>query len=201
MSNEVKGRDKIINIGNTIVEGFCISDADIKNYETLYFYFTKNELKCKELNIDIKKGIWLYGEVGCGKTIAMKVFQDFCAYNQHLGNRRFSMFWFQKIKKDYEDKEKRKYISELYGYDAKKDICFDEFLKKSNVKDYGVNENIAEMLLDERYERFTNDGFITHITTNFPPKYVEENSILDERTLDRCAQMFNIIEFKGGSKR
>lgn len=201
MSTEVKGRDKIINIGRDIIPDFEIKDIDIENYQKLYLYFTRNEAKCNEYGIDIKKGLWIFGDVGCGKTIAMKVFQDFCGYNQHLGSRRFSMYWFQKVKKDYEDKERRKYFTESYGYDAKKDICFDEFLKRANIKDFGIIENIAEMIIDERYERFMNDGFITHITTNYPPTYVAENKLLDVRTLDRCTQMFNIIEWKGGSKR
>lgn len=201
MEQIIKGKDKIIDIGKSIILGFSIENENILNYEILYYYFVKNEIKCKELGMDLKKGLWIYGEVGSGKTIAMKVFQEFCAFTPHLSNRRFSIYWFQKIKKEYEDKEKRKFISELYGYDAMKDICFDEFLRKGNVKDFGVNENLSEMLIDERYERFANDGFKTYITTNIPPLYAQENNMMDERTLDRCSQMFNIIEWKGGTKR
>ncbi len=202
MSNESKGRDKLILIGSEIIQGyFKITDLDIKNYAKLYAYFTKNKSTCDKFEIDLKKGLWVYGEVGCGKTVAMKVFQDFCAYNQHLGTRRFSIYWFKKIIKDYENKETRKYISELYGYDAKKDICFDEFLKRGNVKDYGANENLSELIIDERYEVYVNNNFITHITTNCPPSYVSQNKLIDDRTLDRCSQMFNIIEGEGGSKR
>jgi predicted ATPase len=195
------GRDKIILIGKEILPEFEIKDSDIHNYEKLFYYFTKNETKCNELNIDLGKSLWLYGEVGSGKTIAMKVFQDFCAYTPHLGNRRFSIYWFQKVIREFEDREKRKFISELYGYDAKKDICFDEFMRKSNLKDYGVDENLAETLIDERYEALSNHGFKTYITTNVSPVIVKADKLLDHRTLDRCKQMFNIIEWEGGTKR
>lgn len=198
---KIIGRDKIIEIGKLILPEFSIKQEDIGNYEKLYYYFTKNEIKCKEFGIDPNKFIWLFGKIGSGKTIAMKVFQDFCFYTQHLGNRRFSIYWFQKIRREYEDREKRKFISELYGYDAMKDICFDEFLRNSNVKDFGNDENISQMLIDERYECFTNHGYKTHITTNVSPSFAKDENLLDARTLDRCMQMFNIIEWEGGTKR
>lgn len=205
MDSVITGRGKIIDIGSKILQDldiqFKIEGLDVENYSRLYYYFTKNKNKCAELGIDLRKGLWIWGEIGCGKTIAMKVFQDFCAYTGHLGNRRFSMYWFQKIKKDYSDKNFRSEFSQLYGYDALKDICYDEFLRNHNINDYGNKENIAEMLIDERYERFVNDGYITHITTNISPLFIEEKKLMDDRTLDRSAQMFNIIKWEGGTKR
>lgn len=195
------GRDKVIEIGKELLPDFKIEGCDIQNYEKLYYYFTKNELKCTELGIDLKKFLWIFGDVGCGKTIAMKVFQDFCFYTQHLGNRRFSIYWFTKIVKEHNNSETRPLISQMYGCDCKKDLCFDDFLKNTEIKHYGNTENIAELLISERYEAFSNHGVKTHLTTNISPNIAVENKLIGKRELDRCSQMFNIIKWEGGSKR
>lgn len=194
------GREKIIEIGKTIIQEFEISNENVLNYQTLFYYFTKNIEKCTELDIDLKKGLWVYGEIGSGKSVAMKVFQEFCAYTPHLDNRRFSIYRFKKIEDEYEKYKSE--VFEYYGYGAQKDLCYDEFLKSSGlVNNYGIKKNLAEMLIDDRYESLTCHKFKTHITTNLPPIYLAKNEVLDERTLDRATTMFNMIEWKGGTKR
>ena len=194
------GRQKIIDIGKTIIPEFEISNENISNYENLFYYFTNNLAMCQERGIDLSKGLWIYGDRGSGKSIAMKVFQEFCAYTPHLGNRRFSIYRYKKIEDDY--KKYHSEIFELYGVGALRDLCFDEFLKSSGVvNDYGVKKNLAELILDDRYESFVYNSFKTHIVTNIPPSYLEENKVLDDRILDRATSMFNIIEWKGGSRR
>jgi hypothetical protein len=154
--------------------------------------------KCIELDIDINKSLWIWGDIGSGKSIAMKVFQEFCFFTPHI-NRRFSIYRYKKIEKDYDEIKSK--IFEDYGHGSKKDICYDEFLKHITVNNFGVKKNLPEELIEERYDSFIEFGFKTHLTTNVPPIYIKENKILDEMSLDRCSQMFNIIEWIGGSKR
>lgn len=194
----MSGRQKIIEIGKTFRPDFELSNYNVGNYEKLYYYFTKNKEKCEELGISLNKGLWIYGDVGAGKSLAMKVFQEFCFYTQHINNK-FRIYPYSKVEADY-GKNKNEFI-EAYGSLANYDICFDEFLTRSIINDYGVKRNLIEMILHERYESFTNKGHITHIITNIIPDYIAENELLDLRILDRCSEMFNTILWKGKSLR
>lgn len=194
------GREMLIDIGKTIIPNFEISNENIQNYQKLYYYFLKNEEKCNELGIDVNKGLWVYGEVGSGKSIAFKVFQEFCFYTQKIDNRRFSIYRYKKFEDEYDEIKSK--VFEIYGYGGKKDICFDEFMKTVGiVNDFGIKKNLVELILEDRYDLYINEGFKTHITTNVAPTKILADGLLDQRTLDRCTQMFNIIEWKGGTKR
>ena len=200
MKIDTNGKGVLIELGKAIIPNFNIADKNLQeNYKKLFYYFTRSE-KCKEYDIDPNKSLWIYGEIGSGKSIAMKVFQDFCFYTSHLGNRKLSIFRYKKIEDDFDEFKTK--IFDDYGYEAKKDLCFDEFLKSSGVvNNFGKKQNLAEMLLDDRYESYINHGYKTHIISNISPIYVKEHKILDERILDRCRQMYNIISWDGETKR
>ena len=52
---------------------FYIRKTDVPLILQLLYYFTNNEEKAKEHNIDLNKGLMLSGPIGCGKTTLLEL--------------------------------------------------------------------------------------------------------------------------------
>jgi len=198
MKQEIKsGKEAILDIGKKVFPGFVISQDMAENYAKLYYYFTKNKQGCEKFGIDLNKGLWIFGEIGSGKSIAIHVFQAFCWHTPHIGNKNFPIYRWKNVEEEYA--RNKAYV---FSENSMRDICFDEVLKASGiVNDYGVKKNIFEQVIDDRYELLVNEGIKTHIVTNIPPVYIKQHKILDERIIDRCEQMFNMIYWEGNTLR
>jgi len=70
----------ILEKGKKEISGFDLSESDIEVYRLLSLYFSKDK-RFEEEGYSLRKGIYLYGNIGCGKTTAMKLFRS----NQHRG--------------------------------------------------------------------------------------------------------------------
>jgi hypothetical protein len=171
--------------------------------DNLIYYFLGH---AKEY--DLNKGIALVGDYGCGKSTIFNIFHEFLRtvfpFNKNL-------FRICSIEDIIEDSAKSDFMSSPYINNVKVDgsgshynkpihILLNEFGHVYNIKKYGTDVNqLIEMFIMKRYDIFQQNGKLTHITTNYFPKQLENH--YHPKVVDRFREMFNIIELKGESLR
>jgi hypothetical protein len=145
---------------------------------------------------NLRKGIMLYGPVGCYKTSLMRFFKK----NQSNG---FVVFHVNDISMKF-TKEGHEAIQRYKGFietaDVKENfgqkqlgICFDDFGTEVDKKFYGNESNVmAEIILCRHmdHERLMSK---THFTTNLSADAIQER--YGERVKSRLREMVNLVAF------
>ncbi len=154
-------------------------------------YFTGN--KC---SLNLRKGIFLWGPCGSGKTFLMRSMQ--LALNTLRNqSRSFKMVSVPRVYNELFERD-RVYLSNHYADHR----CFDDLgFHTTAIKNWGNQINPIEMILTHRYTNFVSRNTITHITSNLPLKQVGKSTaldqILDERIISRLQEMMNFVLVTG----
>ena len=152
-------------------------------------YFLNDEEKCKELDIDLDKGILLTGPIGIGKTTWFRLMQQVMAKEQRFYYTTCRDVSFEFIKDGYNTIDK---YSKGIPYDfPMKNICFDDLGTENNLKYYGNECNVMAEIILSRYDLFINFNTKTHITTNLSASEIEK--YYSERVRSRLRQMMNFL--------
>jgi len=170
-------------------------------YRALTHYFAKSE-NFKNTNIttnipDLKKGLLIIGDYGCGKTSMLRAFQM-------VGKALLPdpILWFNNVScnalvmefegMDTNDKSAKKHFFQKYNKAAV--MYFDDFGTESNASNFGI-KNLMKDILEERYS----NNKRTFLTSNLSLPEIQEK--YGDRVYDRLQEMFNIIEMPGESYR
>jgi len=163
-------------------------------FELLCLYFSGNpEFEKKGEGYSLKKGLWLHGNVGCGKTVFMKLFRD-----NHVGS--YSVYNCRKVASDY-SKEGISGINKYYGEipnatnmfgHNKLGACFDDLGTEEMKKHYGDDLNVMADIILARYDHPLLKGR-THITTNIISDEVD--TLYGNRVRSRLREMVNMVAF------
>jgi len=148
-------------------------------------YFIGDAKICKEMGIDLDKGILLSGPVGCGKTSLMKLIRHLIPHKPRFEiiPCRNVVFAFNHV--GYK-------IIEDYG--SKKSFCFDDLGVEPVGRHYASDCNVMGEVLISRYELFKNNKIKTHLTTNLSASELEKR--YGNRVRSRMRELFNLIAFK-----
>jgi len=195
-----------ITISNLLVEigrgiyglGFDISESSInKLYKQSYSVFL-NRLKDKK-----RKGLFIVGGIGTGKSAMMKVMQRL------LKDTDCRFKWVNGYElKDMSETYTLSEIKEYYGKDLLCDLYIDDIGFSVDVKRYGNTINIISEIIIERYDLYIESGYLTHFSSNILPM-IKDNpkniptieNIYGARVLDRMKEMCELITFNGQSLR
>lgn len=192
----------IINICESIEGDYKTTEAHKKLLKILLAYFTGNPFFESNNVGSLSKGILLTGSVGSGKTLLLeKVFKDYTS--DILQKNSYIPFNFKDIAEDYKINGDKAFseISEYKDYSGgipkiiTRPILIDDLGAGDFIlKNFGNDINLIDKIIDVRYRIFSRYRKITHATTNL---YVSDfKNIVDERTVSRMAEMFNIIELQ-----
>lgn len=144
---------------------------------------------------DLKKGIYIFGNVGRGKTLLTRAMLALV----NAANFECRKFQNVSVKKLMFEVSETSSIQPLKKY-LSKPYCFDDFgFEDSSFKLYGNDMPIMEYVISMRYDKFIRSGLTTHITTNVPPDKLEK--IYGDRISSRCLEMFNYVYLGGQDKR
>lgn len=156
-----------------------------------------------ESEIDLTKSIWLWGEVGSGKSVFACALRDFFDYlsdantKPYFGGKKWdfadmnSLFVTAKF-----DPSAFKVLNTPYG------LILDELKEQHfSIKSFGQEQKIVGDLISARYSAWKKSNVRTFITTNLTPDFNEKLPILDDRELDRMVEMFTSIQWHGSSLR
>ncbi len=144
----------------------------------------------------IKKGLYVYGNVGVGKSTLIKIFRNMGKeVYQEFG---FKGLWFSECTAPWLVNEKMASVSP--GYDGSFD--YDLYTKgKLYIDDLGMESlcfNNYELMSKLLFERHRNDA-ITFISSNMAPTDVLHR--YGPQIFDRMGQMFHIVKWEGKSLR
>jgi DNA replication protein DnaC len=152
-----------------------------------------------DLNLD--KGILLFGGVGVGKTTLMQMFAQNQAFSYRIVSCRQVGADFIKDGEDALSRYSSNYDipvnSNPYGHQVI-GYCFDDLgTERSDIKHYGNSKNVMTDILLNRYDSKL-DPRSTHITTNLSAEEIE--ATYGTRVIDRIRERFNLITFDNGAK-
>lgn len=176
------------------IKDFKIIEANRTTLNGLFYYFNGNTG-----TFDINKGIYMFGNFGCGKTSLFGLFSKYLSIYFPFSEYGFGNVSVEEIVDEYKKNNltEKFVISENSNQPIR--YCFHEIGKEINEKYYGTDINqVLNSLMMRRYEIFQKYGTVTHVTSNFHPR---ELKCFDDAVKDRMKQMFNFVEWKGDSFR
>lgn len=189
---------------------FVKTAESVKNLEPLIYYFSKDNrfFECENLHKiskpSFEKGLLIVGGYGNGKTSVMRVFESiFKPFKTHTfkgytANEVVVMF--EKCTGDKSEILRTEFEQAMF-----KGIRYFDDVKTERIASNFGKVNIFKDILESRY----NNGAKTFLTCNYAESDFGNLEIaLEEfgvkyggRIYDRIFEMFNVIEFKGGSFR
>lgn len=157
---------------------------------------------------DPDKGLWLWGDIGTGKSTLLAILQAFCPTvrpwrryrdGSSAGSRELSRqaspygFRISNATRVAGDYAKNGYEGiDTYILNARQ--AFDEVGREGIPSSYfGNTENVFAYIIQRRYD--LRDGDFTHVTSNLDPEQIAE--IYGDHIYDRCYEMFNFVEMSG----
>lgn len=203
----IEGNDKIYDFNKCLAyieyhgkaqygQSFKINEADCPTFYKLIIYMIKDKSEAANLQIDLSKGILLSGPIGCGKTSIMHLIRPFAFKASDYKIKTCREIAFEFAKQGYEV---------LHPYTTKSGAqiklpgyCFDDLGAEQQIKHFGNDCNVMAEILISRYEEFTVNKSITHVTTNLSASEIEKH--YGNRLRSRMRNMFNLISFDMDSK-
>lgn len=168
--------------------GYEVSPATKETIRDLAIYFSGNEGR-----LDLRKGIYLYGGVGTGKTTLMRIFQR---ARLHMG-KSLAINHVPTISADLLADAS----ADLRDY-LKLERCFDDAgAGQAMIRHYGNDVHIFPQLVLLRYETYQREGLMTHVTTNLTPSEMVKQTGVDDRVRSRMNEMFTPVLLDGPDKR
>jgi hypothetical protein len=186
---------------------YVINDNNKEIITKLIIYFNGSPL-AEDLGISLKKGIFLCGNFGAGKT---EIFRITHKYLENIANPNPNIYRNTSVEEILTTLRRGTDDSNLFTFNQientfgiKKsnplNICINEFAVNYDMKIYGTEASILmESFYMKRYEIFQNNRKLTHATCNYDIETIQKS--FPERIVDRFKEMFNILELKGGSFR
>lgn len=138
------------------------------------------------------RGLYLWGDVGRGKTFLMDLFYQSLPFQEktRLHFHRFMFYVHSALQKHQGRKDPLKEIAKEFAKTSML-LCFDEFYVK----------DIADaMILAELFENLFHQGVTLVATSNLPPKDLYENGLQRERflpTIDLIEKYTRIMQIGG----
>lgn len=148
--------------------------------------------------LDTRKGLWLEGPVGTGKSMLMYVFSEFMKSLQ----QGFQVYICSSVTTEYAlSGDLDKYLLNENGFATYPvPMCFDELGREPIPSAYyGQKMNVMQHILHVRYSYWQTTGLKTYVTTNCDANKIGE--IYDDYIRDRRKEMFNKIVLDGASRR
>lgn len=175
-----------------------VFDSDNKTIlHDLVSYFTRQN----DCNLDLSKGICLYGGVGTGKTSIMRALSNFT--NDFNLITAFDFVYMADVESDCSTNG----LDVLDKY--KNRTCFFDDIGKrlEGVNNYGTKIDPYSELVTRQYNRYIRkNASLSHYSTNIEFKHSDEigqalAAKFGVREIDRFNEMVNFVYLGGGSRR
>ena len=148
----------------------------------------------------LSKGIYLFGQTGTGKSLAIRIISDLAGvlglkYQQR--GRQSSLAW--PIYRTDEIVDMYIHGNSLTDIKREPIICFHDLGSEPTEALYmGTRMNVMRNILEQRAD---NKGTLTIITSNYPPHSDEIKKLYGDRVESRLCDMTNLLVLKGSDRR
>ena len=150
-----------------------------------------------ETPLELHKGLWLWGNIGTGKSTMLEIIKDFCKIVRPKQNGWAYSFRINNVIDVCSDFSVGGYGAIKTYIDSNRQ-AFDEIGSETiPTGHYGTGENVMQYILQRRYDRRFSS--FTHATSNISPGDIKQ--LYGARIYDRCREMFNFVEMRGKSFR
>src|SRR3990167_1124463 len=178
------------------IPGFIIDEFNEAIIWEMCLYFTK-DVRC---TLNQKKGLLLYGGVGCGKTTLIKFFNKNQSNSYAVYSVRDISYEYGKHGADaiirYKGLLKVSAPEEYYGQ-KEIGVCFDDLGTEIDKKHFGNESNVMAEIFLNRYDNHKSLEGKTHVTTNLNTTQLGER--YGDRVRSRLREMFNVLIFENNS--
>lgn len=142
-----------------------------------------------------KKGLFLAGGVGTGKTFACKIISTFKGFQFYEASKLRDMYTFKDEKSNYVKRETMLNIGRSYT----DSLIVDDMGAEAGYNDYGVPIEPLGLFIDERVKAYVRAGALTVITSNLSAKQFKER--YKGRTFSRINQICEPVICNGPDLR
>lgn len=175
---------------------FMLYKEDLSVLVPIIAWMLRDEDVAAQCNIDLKKGIFLSGPIGVGKTQIMQLMRYLTSPAED-----YKMISCTKLALEFGRKGTDIIHDYTYGNfnpdGTPQTYCFDNLGKEIIVKHYGTSCQIMQQIILARYELFIQYRMITHVTSSLHTLQIEERYGAEIRSCLR--EMFNRIGFNKGA--
>ena len=190
-----KDKYEFLALAKQLCPGFVIDEYNRQVVADLFSYFSEQS----EGVLDKRKGIWLEGPIGVGKTTLLYVFSVFLRAH---GRNSYVLHNATEVTLEYVAGEPlHKYTSGFQCIPSRPvQLAIDEVGREPvPAYRYKTPLNVMQYLLTARYALWQRQGIITHVTTNLDAEDVE--IMYGEFIRDRRQEYFNVVPLPGPSRR
>lgn len=194
-------------LGKTFCKDFVIDANNQRCYENLIYWLLNDpRMVCanpsdgKVIPGRLKKGLYIYGPTGTGKTLATKVLarMSYCIGTTYKYDNATSLFQWSSYRTD-ELTDKYAHGDMLDDYKSAQIICFQDLGSEPIETLYmGNRMNVMKNILEQRGER---DQYITIITSNIPLDSPDLAAKYGDRVVSRLYDMCNFLVLRGNDRR
>ena len=159
---------------------------------------------------DPEKGLWLWGDIGTGKSTMLEIIRKYCNRMRPPATYRDTDYPRQMIAEKWKYGFRitnASYVAGVFarsGYPGIEEYitncrqAFDEVGRECIPTGYfGNMENVFQYIFHRRYD--LRHGDFTHVTSNLSPDQI--GAVYGDHIYDRCFEMFNFVQMSGESWR
>lgn len=184
----------VLKIAKSRYPGFELDRFNSEIFRLLCLYFTQDPRFEESGEFSLRKGLFLVGPVGCGKTSLMKLCwsnpaQSYSVISCNKVSYNFAEEGYDSLRKYWGHRFPRQ--DDVFRH-RQLGICFDDLGTEDMVKNFGNTTNAMKEVIENRYSQLE-DHRLTHITTNLSFDQIED--AYGPRVRSRIREMFNVIKF------
>lgn len=192
---QIKNLNDIYKLCSELGIPFEVADEQKEIYDDIVKYFFNPKESC----LDTKKGLFLAGKSGAGKTYLVKLLRYLIYLNK--GSFGFPIKETGEIVSQIKMSLMQNDPEPFYSLLHLKHACFDEFgnTKHEVIKHFGNDLDIGFTIVEERHKRYMKHGLKSIFISNLELPEIKERFL--DLHITRIREMCNVVAFKGENKR